>query len=364
MRNSAKELIPNHLTFFAFHHAALFPEKLWPGGFSVNGMIQIEGKKMSKTKGNFVTWKAALDKYGADAFRLALALTADGMDDADWRDHGAEDAKAKVESLVPFVRKSLRSSVRREKDALDSWLFSSMNRRIGTVTRSLDEMRIRRASASAFLDTMNDIRWYLHRSDKPSREVLSDVFEAWAKITSPFTPFVAEELHHELGGKGLISQADWPSPKDFPIDEEAELGEVAIGRVIEDARNVLKVVKGPRSVLNVYVASDASLSYFSELISARRKGENVGAIVKKFAALRSPPDRVFKLAYELGDDLTTKFVSQRGFDEHAVLAGAEKFLSRELGVNVRVQKAEKEGTHDPAGRAKDALPMKPALYLE
>jgi len=60
MRNSAKELIPNHLTFFAFHHAALFPEKQWPRGFGINGMIQIEGKKMSKTKGNFVTWRVRL----------------------------------------------------------------------------------------------------------------------------------------------------------------------------------------------------------------------------------------------------------------------------------------------------------------
>jgi len=57
LRNSAKELIPNHLTFFAFHHAALFPEKQWPRGFGINGMIQVEGQKMSKTKGNFVTWR-------------------------------------------------------------------------------------------------------------------------------------------------------------------------------------------------------------------------------------------------------------------------------------------------------------------
>ena len=45
MRNSAKELIPNHLTFFAFHHAALFEHKHWPRGFSVNGMIQIEARR-------------------------------------------------------------------------------------------------------------------------------------------------------------------------------------------------------------------------------------------------------------------------------------------------------------------------------
>ena len=364
LRNSAKELIPNHLTFFAFHHAALFPEKLWPKGFSVNGMIQIEGQKMSKTKGNFVTWKTALEKYGADAFRLALALTADGMDDADWRERNAEDARARVESVIPFVRKTLKSSVKREKDALDSWLLSSMNRRISLVTQSLDEMKVRRASATAFLDTWNDIRWYIHRSRRPNRQTLSDSFDAWVRLIAPFTPFMAEELHHELGGKGLVSQADWPSLKDFPIDEGAELAEIAIGRVLDDARNVLKVVKGPRSALNVYVASDATRSYFLELVSARQKKQNVGAIARRFTALKVQPDRVFRLAYELGEDLLAKFISQRKFDEYSVLLGAEEFLSKELGVSVRVQKAGKEDTRDPAGKAKDALPMKPALFLE
>jgi leucyl-tRNA synthetase len=364
MRNSAKELIPNHLTFFAFHHAALFPEKLWPRGISVNGMIQVEGEKMSKTKGNFITWKAALGKYGADAFRLALTLTADGMDDADWRERNAEDARVKVESVVPFVRKSLKSSVKREKDSLDSWLLSSMNRRISSVTKSLDEMKVRRASAAAFLEIWNDIRWYIHRSKRPNRQTLSDCFDAWVRLIASFTPFMAEELHHELGGKGLVSQADWPSLKDFPIDEEVELAEIAIGRVLEDARNVLKVVKGPRSMLNVYVASDASRVYFLELVSAKQKKENVGAVARRFSALKMPPDRVFKLAYELGENLLAKFVSQRKFDEYAVLSEAEQFLSKELRVSVRVQKAGRDGTHDPTGKAKDALPMKPALFLE
>jgi len=364
MRNSAKELIPNHLTFFAFHHAALFPEKHWPRGFSVNGMIQVEGKKMSKTKGNFVTWRAALEKHGADALRLALALTADGMEDADWRDRNAEDTRQKIESLVPFMKKNLRSSVKRDKEVIDSWLYSAMNRRISTVTQALDEMKTRRASSAAFLDTWNDIRRYLRRSRKPRRETLSDVFSAWARMIAPFAPFVAEEMHHELGGKGLVCQADWPSLKDFPVDDGAELAEIVVDRVLEDARNVLKVVKGKKSTLNIYAASDAARSYFVEIVSAKQKKENVGAAVRKYSALKIAPDRVFKLAYELGEDLVARFITSRGFDEYAVLSGAAPFISQELGIGVRVQKAGGKDMDDPAGKAKDALPMKPALYLQ
>ncbi len=119
MRNSGKELIPNHLTFFAFHHEAMFGEKLWPRGFSVNGMIQIEGQRMSKSHGVFVTWKDALEKFGADAVRATVVLTGDGMEDTDWRAKNAEDNKAKVDSLVSFVEKNLKDAVRRAPDHLD-----------------------------------------------------------------------------------------------------------------------------------------------------------------------------------------------------------------------------------------------------
>ncbi|MBI3859542.1 MAG: leucine--tRNA ligase [Thaumarchaeota archaeon] len=362
MRNSAKELIPNHLTFFAFHHAALFPEKQWPRGFGINGMIQIEGKKMSKTTGNFVTWKGALEKYGADPFRLALALTADGMDDADWRDRNAEDAKVKVDSVIPFVKKSLRSSVKREKDVLDDWLLSTMNRRIAQVTQAMQEMKIRRASAAAFLDTWNDIRWYIHRSGKPRRQTLEAVFDAWVRMVAPFTPFMAEGLNHELRGKGLVCQADWPSLRDFPLDEEAEMAETAVNRVVEDARNVLKVVKGSKKRLNVYVCSDGSRGFFVDLASADRL--KIGSVTKKHEASKDKTNRTFKLIYELGDELVKKYITARKFDEYGTLSDAAKFMGKELGVDVVVQKDGEKGLRDPSGRAKGALPMKPALYLE
>lgn len=364
LRNSAKELIPNHLTFFAFHHAALFPEKQWPRSLGINGMIQIDGKKMSKTKGNFVTWKGALEKYGADGFRLALALIADGMDDADWRDRAAQDAKEKVESVIPFVKKTLKSAASREENELDSWLVSSFHRRIVTATEAMEQMKIRRASATVFLDVWNDVRYYVHRTRSPRKQTLVDVFNAWVRMMSPFAPFMAEDLNHELGGKGLVSQADWPSPKDFPLDEEAELAEAVVNKVLEDARNILKVVKGPRSKLNIYACSDAARSYFAELATAKQKKENIGQVVKKFAALKIQPDRVFKLTFEIGDEMLTKLLSHRGFDEFKILSEASEFMSSELGIKVVVQKAGAKAIQDPANKAKDALPTKPAFFLE
>jgi len=363
LRNSAKELIPNHLTFFAYHHVALFEEELWPRCFSVNGMIQVEGKKMSKTRGNFMTWKSALETYGADAYRLSLALIADGMDDADWRAKSAEEARARVDSVIPFVKKTLSESKSRKPSLLDSWLISLTNRRIGSIVEAMDGMKVRRAAAEAYLDMWNDVRWYVHRCE-PRRQTLVDFFTAWVRVISIFTPFVAEELNRELGAKGLVCQADWPSPADYPVNELAELSESVVNRVLEDARNVLKVVKSQKKTLNVYTTSDSARSYFDQLMKSREKGEKVGEVVKRFSSLRITPDRVFKIQYEVGEELLRKLASNPSFDEFAALSEASGFMSRELGVAVKVQKAGDRGSIDPSGKASGALPLKPALYVE
>ena len=119
LRNSAKELIPNHLTFYAFHHAALFEEKLWPIGFSVNGMIEIEGQKMSKSRSIFVTWRQALEQYGADA--LEGDARAGGRRDGRRRLEGQERRGHEVQDRVASSR---------------SWRRPSATRRRGTRTTS------------------------------------------------------------------------------------------------------------------------------------------------------------------------------------------------------------------------------------
>ncbi|MBI3022810.1 MAG: leucine--tRNA ligase [Thaumarchaeota archaeon] len=364
LRNSAKELIPNHLTFFAFHHAALFGKEQWPRGFSVNGMIQIEGQKMSKSRAIFVTWREALEEYGADALRATLSLAADGMDDADWKTKNAEDMRDKVDSLFPFIEKSLKDSAKRQPEHLDRWLFSIINGRILAVTSSMEEMKIRRALSIALLDVWNDVRWYLRRSRNPRRQTLSTVFEAWIRLLSPFTPFAAEELNRMMGNKGLVSIADWPSGKDFQVDQAAEISELLLAEVIGDARNLLKVIKEPKKRLNVYVSSDSASKFFFEMVRASVGDGKKGDVIKKFSTVGIKPERILKLQHELGDDLTKKLLSIPKFDEFSILSAAAGFLSVEIGMEVYVFKAGEKGIHDPANKAKDALPFKPAFFLE
>ncbi len=132
LRVSAKELVPNHLSFCIFHHAALFPRELWPRAVGVNGMLMIEGKQMHKSKGNFVTMKGAVDRYGADATRCALLLGAEGMDDPDWRGENAAEIQNKFEALQNFAINIIETASSDETTHMEKWLLSRIQQRIRT----------------------------------------------------------------------------------------------------------------------------------------------------------------------------------------------------------------------------------------
>lgn len=85
-RCSGKDLIQNHLTFFLYVHIAMFPPEYWPKAIRVNGHLMLNGEKMSKSTGNFMTLADCVAKFGADATRIALADAGDGIEDANFEE--------------------------------------------------------------------------------------------------------------------------------------------------------------------------------------------------------------------------------------------------------------------------------------
>lgn len=84
VRVSGKDLIQNHLTFCLYHHIALFSKDKWPKAIRANGHLLLNSEKMSKSTGNFLTLSESINKFGADATRIALADAGDTVDDANF----------------------------------------------------------------------------------------------------------------------------------------------------------------------------------------------------------------------------------------------------------------------------------------
>jgi leucyl-tRNA synthetase len=107
VRSSGKDLIPNHLTFAVYTHAAIFKEEYWPLNMRTNGHLMMNGEKMSKNKGNFLTMRDAVNKFGADATRLSLADAGDGIEDANFDEKTANANILRLHTLIAWceVRK-------------------------------------------------------------------------------------------------------------------------------------------------------------------------------------------------------------------------------------------------------------------
>lgn len=102
VRSSGKDLIPNHLTFSIYVHAAIFPEDKWPLGMRINGHLMVNGQKMSKSKGNSMTLRQCVEKFGADAARLCLADAGDGIEDANFDEKTANANILRVHTLTSW----------------------------------------------------------------------------------------------------------------------------------------------------------------------------------------------------------------------------------------------------------------------
>lgn len=107
MNSSGKDLIPNHLTFFLYIHCALFPPEYWPRSVRANGHLLLNGDKMSKSTGNFLTLSDAVKKYGADACRIALADAGDGVEDANFEETVANQIILRMYTLKEWCEEVL-----------------------------------------------------------------------------------------------------------------------------------------------------------------------------------------------------------------------------------------------------------------
>lgn len=116
IRSSGKDLVPNHLTFCVYVHAAIFPEDKWPLSMRTNGHLMLNGKKMSKSTGNSLTMRESIEKFGADATRLSLADAGDSVEDANFDEKTANANILRVHTLLEWCE------VRRRGPPSFKWL--------------------------------------------------------------------------------------------------------------------------------------------------------------------------------------------------------------------------------------------------
>jgi len=375
LRVSAKELVPNHLSFCIFHHAALFPCEHWPRAIGVNGMLMIEGKQMHKSKGNFVTMKNAVDKYGADATRCALMLGAEAMDDPDWRGDNAADIQGKLSALRKLAFDIIEKAKSGETRHLQKWLLSKIQQRIGEVTRNLEELKTRSSLEIALFEVWNDFRWYTHRKGETEVAAVQEALEVWLRLLAPFAPHICEELWSTMGKENFISIAEWPQLDEAKVNVLAEERENLLIELIEDTLNVLRATKISPTKVCYYTASIWKWYVYRSILEKSVQGEvKVSEVMKELAkdsnlktkmkAVAVFVPKVLKTLSKQPNERKERLAKIDLTDERGFIESALGFLEERFNAKVAVYSEDDKTRFDPKQRAPLAIPGQPAIYIE
>ncbi len=286
----------------------LFPDKPLPHPYrncTVLGLLNAaDGKKLSKRDKNYSDPMDMFHRFGADAVRWSLYTQSIPGQSAKWFDGGANDAikefllkvwnvysffvtYANIDGWEPRAARPPLS----ERTDMDRWILAELDATVRDVRAHMEVYRTHPASRRLgdFVESLSN--WYVRRSrarfwakgtssDKDAAfATLFEVLVDMAKLSAPFTPFLAETLYQNLaardeGASASVHLASFPEPDDarrdtqLLADMEAARRVVALGQRVR-ATHKLKV-RQPLSEAIVVVASDeerATVERFSDAIT-------------------------------------------------------------------------------------------------
>jgi len=377
-RHSGRDLVPNHLTFFILNHVAIFPENDWPRQIVVNGSVLRDGKKMSKSMGNIIPLRQAIKKYGADPIRLAIIISAELLQDADFNTESLIGIKNKLVSLLDDCSK-LKPGKLDNLQAEDKWILSKLQSLISGVSSSIEKMRLREGLHDILFSFEADLQWYLKRAKAKGRDdysgILHEVNGKRVAMLSPFAPHIAEEMWERLGKSGLVSQSDWPEVSTGTIDAGAIQSEDLLKSIIDDVANILKVTKMTPKKITIYTANDFKAKAYHSILEKVMGGQtNMGSIMKELIAnpetsdIKKNPDFVQKTIKDILSEpveIRKSKLESSGFDERVLIASELISIAKaDFGADVQVFSESDSGIYDPKGKARHARPFKPAILIE
>jgi len=249
----------------------------------------VEGQKMSKSKGNVIDPLQVMDKYGTDALRFTLAAMASPGRDiklSEERIEGYRNFANKLWNAARFILMNLEgpkaAAPVAERPVADRWVLSRLHRCIGEVNVSLEAYRFDEAANALYHFIWHEYcDWYVELA-KPAlaekdsaqaahtRTTLVESFETVLRLLHPFMPFITEEIWQAIPHAGesimdatarrvldrlheaaiphsgkSIMVAPYPTMDGAFINEVIEQETGVVVAVISEVRNIRGVHKAP-----------------------------------------------------------------------------------------------------------------------
>ena len=216
------------------------------------GLLQMGGFVMSKSRGNVILPDTISDRYGIDAGRLFLLSVSSPDKDMEWSDEGIENSYKILTRFYSLIKTN------RGDGKKDSFIISKRESLIKSVTHDIDNFRFNIAIKD-IIELIN----YVHKyRNQISSSVYKETLEKLSLLLSPFTPHLCEESWSKLGHKSFISLEKWPDADERKIDKKVLELEDIFKKTLEDLNQVLKLAKGTKAYL--YFVTEKELEYFKD----------------------------------------------------------------------------------------------------
>jgi len=403
-RVSARDLVQNHLTMALYNHAAIWNDEpnMWPRGFFCNGLLQMDNEKMSKSKGNFFTVEEIINKYSADAVRLACANGGDTMEPANFETASADNAILDCHVFLERLRAAVegREEFREGKDGerfVDRWFANEMNRLIVEAHREYSRMYFREALRACYYEFGNAADAYRNvckaLKSSPNKTLMLRFFEWQLIILSPICPHICQYGWELMQREGFICNARWPvatAPvNDLIIDQGKYMytkvphsftllaGKASKAQAKPTGATIYVASKYPEwkvTVLRVLKKKFDS----GELPLLNQEDKNAElkwkAIMKEFLqdvnlkkfAKHLGPFAAYKRE-EAASSGASALSTQTPFDESALVKEHIPFLASRLNLeecSIQIRFAEDLAAPAHSDKAAEAQPLKPAIVYE
>ncbi len=246
-----------------------------------HGMVLLDGKVMSSSKGVVVEPDKIIKRYGADATRLFTLFASPPEKELEWSEKGIQGASRFLNRIWRLVNEFRAQSLEfREKglSTLNSQFSTDLHRRIHQtikkVTNDIEERFHFNTAIAAIMELENSVR-------TENRKVMREALEKIVLLLAPMVPHLAEELWQRMGKSNTIFEEPWPVYDEemvktekimlivevngkvrARIDVPAELDEEGLKKVaLEDERikkwtkgkKIKKVIVVPKKLVNIVV---------------------------------------------------------------------------------------------------------------
>ena len=303
-------------------------------------LLDKNGQKMHKSKGNAVEPFTIMNKYGADTVRWYLPYVSPTWTPIKFDEEGLKEVHSKffnpLKNTYSFFQMYANtdniditkcSVPVNEREEIDKWLLSKFNKLVKVVTDAFEKFDLNIVVKEITNFVSEDLsNWYIRRNrnrfwsselDNSKKSVYITTYEVLTglcKLCAPVIPFTTEEIYKDLTGEESVHLADYPVCDESLIDEKLEekmdlvRGLISLGRnvreenkvkvrqpiseVVLDGKNkeilndLVDLIKEELNVKNVVFENDLSkyMNYFVKP-NFKEVGKVFGSNIKEFASV-------------------------------------------------------------------------------